>query len=388
MGRVKVLILTGSYGGGHEQAAIALEKAFNLIPAHYTAEVLDVTSLVPAKLDSLEKRTFLSGVTHFPSLYHYFYKKTQKNNAAATLLKTLTSVGITRLIPVIEDAQPDIIISTFPPASIMMSRIKQADWFTNLPFLTVITDYSVHSTWVNRKTDGYLVASDTIRHRLIEMNVDPRKIITTGIPILPDFSASPQREVLRARFGIPSNQKILLVMGGGCGIFSHFMSFLRQLEKLETGDLKIVIICGHNAKAYREFSHYRTVSGQNIQVLRFVHNMNEWMAMADLLITKPGGLTISEAIASRLPMIIYKPLGGQEADNTKFLLSLGISIASFSSTELITDLMNLLESPSALEIMRTNMDGLSDKQQISALHAVKASIRFLPAGTLNAMEFA
>lgn len=388
MERMKVLILTGSYGGGHEQAALALEKAFALNAAHCQAEVLDITTLVPSKLDSFEKKTFLSGVTHFPMLYHFLYKKTQNNNAASSMLKKLTRIGITRLISVVENTHPDLIISTFPPAAIMISRMKQAGYFRTLPSLTVITDYSVHSTWINRFTDGYLVATEDVRQRLIDMKVEPNRIFVTGIPIRPEFSLKAKNTVLRKQYNIPARQKVVLVMGGGCGIFSHFFNFFKELESQPIQNIRFVVICGHNQKAFNEFKTLSEQVSFPIQVLGFVTEMAEWMAMADLLVTKPGGLTISEAIASELPMLIYRPLGGQEMDNSHYLLATGVAAAAFNPSELMADLLNLLHHSDAIDIMRTNLKALSTCQQNSAEQAVRKSLQFLPEHVLGDMEFA
>lgn len=368
-----MLILTGSYGGGHEQAARALEQAFNAVPDRFSADVLDVTSLMPQTLDALEKRAFLAGVTHFPSVYHFFYRCTQKNNPMSAFIKAFTTTGMAKLIPIIESARPNLIISSFPPAAIMVSRLKRAGHFIDLPFLTVITDYSVHSTWVNAFTDAYLVASDEVRRRLIAMHVDPRRILVTGIPIQPDFSMKSKRALLRQKYGFSDRDQVLLIMGGGCGIFGHYTPFLKQLENGHVDHLHVIVICGHNEKAVEMFNSYSQTSKQDIRVLGFVNNMNEWMALADLLMTKPGGLTVSEAIASELPMLIYRPLGGQEMDNTKFLLRSGMSVAAFSAAELITMLTDLLQHPSALAIMRENMNTFSHNQQISAERAVTAA---------------
>ncbi|WP_100486039.1 MGDG synthase family glycosyltransferase [Sporolactobacillus pectinivorans] len=381
----RVLILTGSYGSGHKQAAYALSEAFAAHPSKYTARVLDVTSLVPSKLDSLEKHTFLSGVTHFPSLYHYIYKKTQKNNAAASLLKTINHFGIDHLITVLEEERPDLVISTFPAASVMMSQIKQEGWFPSSPFLTLITDYSFHSSWVNRNTDGYLVASDAVRDKLVEMKADPLKIITTGIPIQSGFSIRQNTDKLKEKLHIPLNQKVLLMMGGGCGIFRNMLPVLRAVDKMET-DFRIALICGQNRKAYHDFSKFGQTSRHPVHVEGYVDNMNEWMSVSDLLVTKPGGLTISEAIASELPMIIYRPLGGQEADNTQYLLSSGLAVAAPGQEELIEDVNNLFSHPSAVGIMRTNMKLYSSRQRHSSERAVKAAELFLSAA--RSIEFA
>ncbi|TGA97863.1 glycosyltransferase [Sporolactobacillus shoreae] len=381
----RVLILTGSYGSGHKQAAYALSEAFANHPSKYTARVLDVTSLMPSKLDSLEKHTFLSGVTHFPSLYHYIYKKTQKNNAAASLLKTINRFGIDHLITILDEERPDLVISTFPAASVMMSQIKREGWFTSSPFLTLITDYSFHSSWVNSCTDGYLVGSDAVRDKLIEMNVDSQKIITTGIPIQSGFSFRPNAGSLRAKLHIPANQKVLLMLGGGCGIFRNTLPILRAVDKMDT-DFRVVLICGQNQKAYNDFSKFGKTSRHPVHVEGYVDNMNEWMAVSDLLVTKPGGLTISEAIASELPMIIYKPLGGQEADNTQYLLSSGLAVAAPGQQELIENVGDLLSNTQSLNTMRGNMKLFSSRQRHSSERALKAAELFLSAA--RAIEFA
>jgi processive 1,2-diacylglycerol beta-glucosyltransferase len=385
MGIARVLILTGSYGSGHKQAALALSEAFDRHPSKFATRVLDVTSLVPSKLESLEKHTFISGVTHFPSLYQYLYKKTQNNSAAASLFKSINHFGTDRLVSFLLKEQPDLIISTFPMASVMMSRIKQGGWLPSSPFLTLITDYSVHSSWVNRRTDGYLVSSNAVREKMIAMNVAPEKIITTGIPILSDFSGRQNIAALRKKLTIPPGQKVLLIMGGGCGIFKNMLPVLKNVDRLKS-NFRIVTICGHNQKAYEDFKNFSRTSRHTVQVEGFIDNISEWMAVADLLVTKPGGLTISEAIVSELPMIIYKPLGGQEADNAQFLLSLGLSIAAPGKQELIDDITHLLSHPAGLDVMRQNMKRFSSRQGYSADHVLRAAESFL--SSARRIEFA
>lgn len=365
----RVLILTGSYGDGHRQAALALEKAFHLKTPQLKTKVLDVTTYVHPLLDTIGKRAFISGVTHFPTLYHFLYKKTRKENVASAMFKKINRLGIYHLIPTLLKSKPDVIISTFPIAAGMISLIKSAGWLRSVPLITVITDHSVHSAWIHPQTDLYLVGSQSVKKGLLEMGVESGKIKITGIPIHPKFSVEQNRSRLRNRHHIGQDQKVLLIMGGGVGIFKHFQPVLRQLDHMDW-QLKIVIICGHNQKLYHHFMQMSRSSKHDIQVEAFVNNINEWMAMADVMITKPGGLTISEAIASELPMIIYKPLGGQEADNASFLLSSGIAIAADNRSELIDYLNHLLADKRILDQMRTNMQAISAEQKHSAQDAV------------------
>ncbi|WKB36266.1 glycosyltransferase [Terrilactibacillus sp. S3-3] len=270
------------------------------------------------------------------------------------MFKKINRFGIYHLIPTLLRSKPDVIISTFPIAAGMMSLIKEAGWLRSVPLITVITDHSVHSAWIHPQTDLYLVGSDAVKMGLLEMGVESDKVKVTGIPIHPKFSIEQNRSRLRNKYHIGQDQKVLLIMGGGVGIFKHFQPVLKQLDNMPW-KLKIVIICGHNQKLYHHFMEISRSSKHDIQVEAFVNNINEWMAIADVMITKPGGLTISEAIASELPMIIFKPLGGQEADNTHFLLSSGIAIAADNRSELIDQLNHLLANESILDLMRANM---------------------------------
>jgi processive 1,2-diacylglycerol beta-glucosyltransferase len=188
----------------------------------------------------------------------------------------------------------------------------------NVPIVTVITDMCVHSQWIHPNTDLYIVGSQEIADGLVERGVSRSAIVDSGIPILPEFKAGYNQAELRRAFGYKPEDKVILIMGGSDGIFKATrFKIHRTLEELPKG-VHALIITGYNHDLYEKLQPL-TNKYANFRVEKFYENMAALMRITDLLITKAGGITISEALASGLPMVIYKPTPGQEEVNANYL---------------------------------------------------------------------
>lgn len=366
----KVLMLTGALGDGHVQAAKAVKETIGSLDPDAETTLVDFLEVVHPRIHELERFCFVQGVKHFPSVYTLLYQKTRNDNRWSGLITPFRPATLLRLRQLIEAERPDVVVSTFPPASAALSQLKKRN-MTDVPTLTIITDHSDHSLWIHPHTDLYLVASLEVGAALQRKGVPVRKIAVTGIPIRPDFHRSLHREGIRVKLGLAPSSFVVLVMGGGCGMIRQ--TVIDQVrERHWPADTEFVFICGRNAKLQQRLTEQFRGIG-NVTVQGFVRNIHEWMAAADVLVTKPGGLTTSEALAVRLPMILIDPKLGQERDNADYLVKKGAAVVC-RSDELDGWLKAFMQNPGALRSMGKNAEKISRRH--AAVQAVCQIMRF------------
>jgi processive 1,2-diacylglycerol beta-glucosyltransferase len=203
-----------------------------------------------------------------------------------------------------------------------------------LPVMGIVTDFVVHPFWVYKNIDAYAVATPEIRAALIARGIEPGAIGVDGIPVDPRFGQPPaDRGALRERLGLPREGAVVLVMGGGLGL-GPVASTVRALTRSPAG-LTPVVIVGKNRALQRRVSEAARRDGSDVRVLGFVHDVYDWMHAADVLVTKPGGLSTSEALAAGTPLVLLRPLPGQEERNAKYLVSHGAALRATRAGELV-----------------------------------------------------
>lgn len=362
--RERILILSGSLGEGHMQAARAIVEASSLYKPNVTVKVVDLMAWIHPRMHVIERYCFMQWVKHFPALYGYLYQKTRADNPLTYLLKQFRTSSLQRLCKLIQDVNPSVLVSTFPPASAAISMLKEKG-LTELRSVTVITDHSDHSYWIHPYTDLYLVGSEEVHSALIRKGVSDKKIAITGIPVRPFHTQVSNKQRLREKFGIDPSSFVVLVMGGGWGMIDN--TFIEQLQSKELlPHVQFIIICGRNVKMMHRM-HEALHGKDNVQLKGFVEGIHEWMAVSDLLITKPGGLTTSEALAQQLPMLLFEPQLGQERDNAKYLIRKGVAMPC--EVEMLqSELNEMVQHPELLQQMREKAGEC--RQQDSASRAV------------------
>jgi processive 1,2-diacylglycerol beta-glucosyltransferase len=312
-----VLILSASYGGGHNQVARALTSAIQLQAPGMKIITVDYCDLMLPFFNRLTQFGYTQSIRHFPVGYALYYQATGKISPDSFWQRHLNRIGYSELMMLVDRLQPRVIISTFPIPAGVLSEMKETGHL-NVPVVTVITDMCVHSQWIHPNTDLYIVGSKEIADGLVERGVPRSVIVDSGIPILPEFNLDYKQAELRKAFHYKPGDKIILIMGGSDGIFRATRFKLhRTLEELPSG-VQALILTGYNQELYEKLQPL-TAKYTNFRVEKFYENMASLMRIADLLITKAGGITISEALASGLPMVIYKPTPGQEEVNANYL---------------------------------------------------------------------
>jgi len=341
---MRILIATVTAGAGHVQAAAALEDAWNSLRPRDTLQRLDVLEFTP----KLYRKVYLEGyvklVEHAPELWALMFKKSDNPalmRKLTRLRRALARLTNPKFVRELKRFKPDAVLCThFMPLEIM-GRFKAHTRTGPAPFtVSVVTDFEAHALWMEPSVDLYCVAADETKGRLVARGASAGAVAVTGIPIAAKFSTSIDPAAVRKRLGLRDDLPILLILSGGFGM-GPVAEILRELNKLTT-PVQCVVVWGRNEELRRSLAAQD--HRHPTHLLGFVTNMHELMAVANLVITKPGGLTSSEAMAMGKPMFILNPIPGQEAANSDFLLEHGAAAKANRIEDLPFRLEKLLGS--------------------------------------------
>ncbi len=348
--QTNILVLTGSLGHGHIQTANAIRDIVaQRFGEDVNVHVVDYLEQMAPHLHGVGSYCFVQWLKHFPSMYGYMFEMTRKDRGVAQFVKNVRLTSLRPLSKLIRELTPDVIVSTFPAASAAVSKLKERG-ITHCPAVTVITDHTDHSFWLHPYTDLYMVGSEAARTKLIRQGINPSYIEVTGIPVRPEFYEQYDKQALRANYLLQPDKMTVLLMGGGCGLMD--LSILEALEHEQWAKhLQFIIVCGNNDKLRRQLQQWASSSPLHLRIEGYVKPVHEYMAMSDLIITKSGGVTTAEAIAQQLPLLVYKPLPGQERDNIRYLVRNGLACRAKGSDDLVRQLAYLAANPEKLQRM-------------------------------------
>jgi processive 1,2-diacylglycerol beta-glucosyltransferase len=252
------------------------------------------------------------------------------------------------MIKFIRQWQPDAVVCThFMPAGVVSHLMAQKKLNTHLS--VVVTDYHFHAEWLCRAFHQYFVAQEEDREHMAFLGIPRERAHVTGIPIDPDFARRMSRPAILRRFGLSGDKPILLLTAGTLGL-GPAASVVKRLLVMPQ-DFQTVVVCGKNEELRKEVEAQVAGAAKKFVVLGYTHQMRELMHVATLILSKPGGLTTAEALASGLPMVILDPVGGQEERNAEMLLERGAAIKCSEVTVLPYKLSRLLEDPARLREM-------------------------------------
>ena len=314
----KILLLFISEHSGHHCASRAIEKSLKIIDP--TVETLNINSFNYTNpiLEKVINQAYMSVIKRTPEVWDYLYDNPKVLKSTQKLRAMIHRFNTGKLKVLLNEFKPDAIVCTQAFPCGMIADFKKS-LNINIPLIGVLTDYAPHSYWVFSDVDKYIVPSAETGRKLIDNGVDPAKIEEFGIPIDPGFNNCPTKSEVRDKMGLDKDVPCVLIMGGTQGL-GPIKNVARLLDASKL-DLQVIIATGTNKKVYRWLKGRRFK--KRFMVLPFADNVNELMRAATLIVTKPGGITTAEALASGLPMLILHPLPGQEAMNTKFLLKEG-----------------------------------------------------------------
>ncbi len=351
MEKHKVLLLSVSAGAGHMRAAQAIE-AYAKQTAHIEALHIDVMDYVPKSFRKIYIDTYIKIVQKYPVIWGFIYKKTDKAKVTDPLQKLrrlIERINTKALSHVINDFSPDAIICThFLPAELLMHKINNDNY--QVPVWVQITDFDLHRMWVIPKMEGYFTANHEVAFRLQQNGISYQNIHETGIPIMPNFSEQLNKNDCLTTYGLSSNKPTLLLMGGGAGLGG--LDEVAEYLLSQIDGIQLIVLAGKNEGALQALQKVANQYPHRLFPQGFTDKVEQLMTCADLVITKPGGLTSSECLAMGLPMIIHAPIPGQEEHNADFLLEQGVALKAIDELGLVYRIKQLLNNPQQLLLMK------------------------------------
>jgi processive 1,2-diacylglycerol beta-glucosyltransferase len=350
----RVLILSASSGAGHVRAAQALEKAFR---AEGSCEVEHIDALrhVSKLFQRIYDKAYIRMVRRAPDLMGLLYEQTDKPWRHPRERLAMDRLNTQPMIRLLKKIQPDLCVAThFLPAEILAWLIAKKK--LQARHAIVVTDYDVHALWLCRTVDRYYVAMQESLEYLANIGVPRQKLHVTGIPIDPLFEKSVNVSDARKKLGLTAGEPVLLLSAGGYGI-GPLEQLVKDLLAIER-PWQIVAIAGKSELLKKQLDALskgagKTPSGQTRLIpVGFTSEMDQYMAAADLLIGKAGGLTTSEALARELPMALVEPIPGQEERNADHLLEAGAAIRCNNLPAAAWKIATLFEQPEKLRAMK------------------------------------
>jgi processive 1,2-diacylglycerol beta-glucosyltransferase len=343
---MRVLIPTVTAGAGHLQAAAALEEAWRTRRPNDELLRVDVLDYVPRWYRKIYVKGYLKLIEHAPELYAMVFKKTDNPVRIRELMKfrrQSSRLMASRFVKELMAFQPDVLLSPhYLPLEILGGVLSRRRYRAKVsPHITcIITDFEAHALWMEPCVNLYCVASEATKARLVARGTNSSDVVVTGIPIAGKFSAHLDGNAIRTEFSFRKSIPTLLVLGGGFGM-GPVREILGELDKIDRS-LQVIVVCGKNEKLRKQIA--AEPKKHATQVLGFTTNMQELMAASDLILTKPGGLTASEALALGKPLVILNPIPGQEAANSDFLLEEGAAVKVNCVEDLPFKITQLLDS--------------------------------------------
>lgn len=360
---MKVLLLTVTAGYGHHATANALAEL--LRQRDVECKVIDIYEVISRIVRTTIAQGYLLSSKYAPDLYRLFYTLTENRKnpqelrySRKNIVTLVNTIGAFRFEKITDRFNPDVIVCTHVLAAQLVGEMKKRN-LVNVPNIGIVTDYCLHPYWEDVQNMEYLITPTAlIAHTVVKRGIDESIIRPFGIPIHPKFNHKITREEACAQLGLREDKPIILVMSGSMG-YGNPKKIVEQIEQAGIG-FQILTVCGNNEKAYKKLISYQPSpeSGCTLHTMGFVNHVEVLMSAADCLVTKPGGLTVSEALAKGLPMILINPIPGQEERNTEFLVNNGLASLITKTYPLDDALYHLFHDPVRLKTIHQMIEAI------------------------------
>lgn len=419
---MRVLILSASTGGGHNRASSALKEIILKEDGESTVKIVDSLDYVNKNFGITISDGYEFLAKNTPKLYGSIYNRANRDSSFSSFASMITVQFSKKLLPLILDFQPDIIVTVHAFAAEMISELKEK-YSLNLPLVCIITDYSPHKMYINDGVTAYVVSTLEMVEGLAARGVDKNIIHEIGIPISPVFYNEYDKKALRAEMELDPDLQTLLIMAGSFGV-SDILRIYDEISRAKH-DFQIIVVTGRNRKLYDSFE--KILQQENTEVvtpaeknkrersmikkmtdvtqelrekteyfmgkteqwmesivkrrvdvedyakkptklLYFVSDIERYMAASDLIVTKPGGLTVTESLKMHLPLAIFKAFPGQEEENADFLIRKNMAVMLPENERCTEFIRQLLADKNRLETMKKNCENFVRNRSISDIY--------------------
>jgi processive 1,2-diacylglycerol beta-glucosyltransferase len=375
---MRILILTASYGSGHNEAARSLAAAFEREGAE-TLVIDHFRALVDPRFERASRALYYTMLRRAPLVWGMAYALGDWMSSDSRLSFGVTRLGTERLVRVLETLAPDAVVTVHATPAVVMSRLRELGQPVP-PHTTVVTDFVAHSQWIAPHIDRYCVAAEEVKHEFIARGIPAERIMVTGVPLRAEFEQPVSQQEARLAFGLSGRTPVVLAMAGSNGRFGRLPATVRALKRVPS-PLQAVVVAGRDDALAERLK--KLTAGSSIRVLGYVPEIRRLMATADLLITKAGGMTLAEAMAVGLPLVSFGSLPGQEQRNERFASRAGVALVARSPRDLEHTIERALTTPGLLEQLRHRTSAVSQPEASRRIvAAVLGRDLFSRAGTL------
>jgi processive 1,2-diacylglycerol beta-glucosyltransferase len=349
---LRITVLSCTYGGGHHRVAEVLAQEFRRLPGCMVEEYDYIETFIGHVYNAITTFLYIGSVRWAPWAWRWFYQATSAIPYDSPMQRFINGLGKRRLTQFLETHRPDLVVCTYCVPAGAISELKLAKR-TEVPCVTVVTDHAVHSQWIHPGVDLFIVSSEFVREGMVARGIPAERIRATGIPIDGRFTASGNRRALRLAHGLDADRPAILIMVGAANLLPQPLAieFYRVLADLPHA-VQILFVCGRDERLRRAAQALASAVRNPVRVYGFVDNVYELMAMSDLMVSKPGGVTTSEALAAELPLVLVSPVPGQEEENVSYLTHLGAAVVAVTPAEVHGAVLDLVTHPDRLEKMR------------------------------------
>lgn len=347
---MRVLFLSVTAGYGHHQAANVLIEY--LRDKGVNCKMIDTFEYINPILSESIAKGYLISTKFTPAIYGKFYRLADKEEGGESgefsMIRLTNSILSKKLINLLTDYNPDVIVCTHVFPAQIVTQIRQKRIYHKT--IGIITDFTVHPFWEETDIDYYITASDQLDYQVMKKGIDGSKIVAMGIPINRKFATKMSSKDARTLLGI-ENKTTVLVMSGSMG-YGDVVENIMRLDRMDM-DFQIISVCGNNKSLKTQIDDLEI--RKKIYNFGFVDNIDVLMDAADCIITKPGGLTSSEALAKGIPMILSHPIPGQEDRNVEFLVNNGVAMYTSDTYPIDEAVYQLLSSKWRSQLIKKAM---------------------------------
>lgn len=363
----RILILTLSVGSGHVQASSVIQDAFADGSDVVDVRTLDAIDLSEPWFPWLYVKPYWWMLRYRREIWGALYEWRQQKRHRSTAPQWIFRRGCEKVLRELKSFSPHLVIVTEIAAAEIAALAKREGWFS-APVLAVLTDFHAEPPWVQPEIDYYNVATEQARSQLMSWGVSPQRILISGIPINPVFALPFNKEEVRQALGLKPREPMALLMAGGMGM-APLDRIALSLERCGL-PLQTIAVAGHDQALLHRLRRLRGKIALDLLPFGWTNRIPELMAAADVVVTKPGGLTVSEALASGLPMILTHPIPGPEERNIRYLVHHRVAVHARSLEEVPALTARLLSQPKRREEMSQRARELSRPDSSHAIAQV------------------
>ncbi len=337
---------------GHRNAAMAIERALGILKPDIDTLNINAFNYTNPIAEKITNSIYMGIIKIAPQIWDYLYDNPKVLKKVERTKSNIHKANSPKLKRLFDRYRPDVVVCTQAFPCGMVADYKKA-YSSSVPLIAVLTDYIPHAYWIYDAVDYYIVPTEDIATILIKRGVPFTKVKPLGIPFSPKFDQERPKEELLNNYNLKNGIPTILIMGGGQGL-GPIKEIVKSLERVK-GEIQEIVVTGTNSRLYNVLKRKMRRYKKKILLFGYTHRINELMDLADIVISKPGGITTAEALSKSKPMIIIRPLPGQEANNTVYLTSVGAAIKVDNPKEAYLAVDELIRNPDKLSKLRESV---------------------------------